>query len=144
MSQTYLFDDQDSFLAKLHELASGGATWKTVRIRTPYPVHGMETILKAPRSGLWKFTAAASLAGLLSGFAFTIYTVREWPLLITGGKPMVSLPPFTIIAFELTILFGAVVSFLGYLLLSGQPSIKNILEPEEYGNRFAILVEEQK
>ena len=83
-------------------------------------------------------------AGFLSGFAFTIYTVREWPQLITGGKPMVSLPPFTIIAFELTILFGAVVSFLGYLLLSGQPDLKNILDPEEYGNQFAILVEEQK
>jgi len=144
MSERYIFDDQESFLAKLKELASAGADWKTVQVRTPYPVHGMEAILKAPRSGLWKFTAAASSAGFLSGLAFTIYTVRDWPQLITGGKPMVSLPPFTIIAFELTILFGSVVSFLGYLFLSGQPSLKNILEPEEYGNRFAILMEGQK
>ena len=36
---------------------------------------------------------------------------------MTGGKPIVSIPPFMIIAFELTILFGALSGVAGFLVL---------------------------
>ena len=47
----------------------------------------------------------AALTGTATGFSLTIWTSLKWEL-ITGGKPVVSIPPFVIIAFELTILLG--------------------------------------
>jgi hypothetical protein len=62
---------------------------------------------------------------------------------MVGGKPIVSIPAFVIIAFELTILFGALATLTGFLILAGLPSPKGIAEPQEYGNRFAIIVSEE-
>ena len=66
----------------------------------------------------------------------------DWPI-IRGGKPIVALPAFIIVAFELTVLFGGVISFIGFLLLSSLPSVKKIIEPEDYGNKFVIDIEKE-
>ncbi len=73
--------------------------------------------------------------------AETCLTSLSWPLIV-GGKPIVSLPPFLIIAFALTILFGALSTFLGFLLLSRLPSLRGIRSEKEYGNAFVILVDD--
>jgi hypothetical protein len=65
----------------------------------------------------------------------------SWPLIV-GGKPIVSIPPFIIIAFALTILFGSLSTFLGFLILSRLPSIRTLRSGEDYGNAFVILIEE--
>jgi hypothetical protein len=86
------------------------------------------------------FALGGGITGLVAGFAFTIYTVKSWPL-ITGGKPLVSTPAFLIIAYELTILFGALVSFFGFILLARLPALRKIFAPkEEFTNKFEILV----
>ena len=43
--------------------------------------------------------------------------------MITGGKPLISIPPFVVIAFELTILLGAIGGMIGFLVLSGLPRV---------------------
>ena len=135
-----LFDDKDAFVAKLRELLAAGVPARRITIRTPIPVHEAMHLLKTPASPLRFFTFLGAFAGAATGFGLTIYTVKSWPL-ITGGKPLVSLPPFTIIAFELTILFGAIASLLGFLCLSRLPSLKQTIAPEETGNQYAIYVE---
>jgi hypothetical protein len=137
----FMFDDKDAFLAKLRELLAAGTKPEQIVVRTPVPVHEAMRLLKTPASRLRFFTFPAALTGLVTGFVLTLYTVWSWPL-ITGGKPLVSLPPFTIIAFELTILFGAVASLFGFLFLARLPSVKQIAAPEETGNQYAIFVEE--
>ncbi|MDV2479920.1 MAG: quinol:electron acceptor oxidoreductase subunit ActD, partial [bacterium] len=102
----------------------------------------VDEILKVRPSKLKFFTFFGALSGTITGFAFTIYTVLRWPLLITGGKPIVSIPPFVIIAFELTILFGAIATFLGFLILSRSPNLKKIISPKECGNNFLIIVDD--
>ncbi|NIP15320.1 MAG: DUF3341 domain-containing protein, partial [Pseudomonadales bacterium] len=52
------------------------------------------------------FTLVGGLTGAATGFAFTTWTSVDWPL-VTGGKPIVSIPAYVVIAFELTVLFGA-------------------------------------
>jgi len=136
-----LFDNKDLFLAKLKELLAAGVPAHRIQIRTPVPVHEALHLLKTPASRLRYFTFTGAFAGTVTGFGLTIYTVNSWPL-ITGGKPLVSLPPFMIIAFELTILFGAIASLLGFLCLSRLPSLKQTVAPEETGNQYAICVEE--
>jgi hypothetical protein len=139
----FMFDDPAAFLAKLRELLAAGTKPERIQIHTPVPVHEAMKLLKIPASRLHYFTFTGALTGLLTGFGLTIYTVWSWPI-ITGGKPLVSVPPFTIIAFELTILFGAVLSLLGFLFLSRLPAVKQIVAPEETGNQYAIFVEEDR
>ena len=49
-----------------------------------------------------------------------------------------ALPTYIIVAFELTILFGGVISFLGFLFLSRFPDIPAIVSGTECGPEFII------
>jgi hypothetical protein len=135
----YSYPSKAEFLNKLKELIEEGVSRKSISVFTPYPVHEAEELVKEPPSKLKYFTFLGAISGFIAGFAFTIYTALNWPL-ITGGKPFVSIPAYVIIAFELTILFGALASFAGFLLLAKLPSIKGITAPVEYGNDFVIIV----
>jgi len=65
-------------------------------------------------------TFAGAVAGTVGGFAWCVRTALAWPL-PTGGKPIVSVPPFFIIAFEVavlggvlaTLVFGAIAALVG-------------------------------
>lgn len=140
MAERLLFDDREAFLAKLAELVREGVPPEKIDLITPFPVPEADRILPPGRSRVRIFAFAGAASGTAAGFAFTILTTLSWPLII-GGKPMVSIPPFLIIAFALTILFGALSTFFGFLLLSRLPSIRRIRSQEEYGNRFVIVVE---
>lgn len=63
-----------------------------------------------------RWTLAGGVLGGLSGLALTIWTTSQWPTLIVGGKPLISIPPFLVIAFELTILMGGLATFAGFVL----------------------------
>ena len=140
--QEFVYEDKHDFLKKLQELVDSGVSLKRLNTVTPYPVHEADHILNPPKSALRVFTAIGSLAGLLTGLWFTIFTVIDWPL-ITGGTPVVSLPAFFISTFELTMLFWALLSFGGFRFLSLLPSPRSINKPAEYGNRFEILVDDE-
>ncbi len=142
MKQKFSFDEKHKFLNKLEELVKSGISPKDINIFTPYHVHEVEEILKIGPSAVRYFTLFGALSGLLFGFFFTIWTSLDWPL-IRGGKPIVAIPAFIIVAFELTILFGGVISFIGYLLLARLPSVKKISEPEEHGNQFVIQLQNE-
>lgn len=135
----YTFDDKGPFLEKLTELVGQGVTSEQMELVVPYPMHEIERILKLKTSPLRFFTLIGALVGLLSGFALTMGTVADWPL-VTGGKPLMSIPAFLVIAFELTILFGAISSFVGFLILARLPAPKTVLEPVEHDNQFTIVV----
>ncbi len=136
------FEDEHEFLEKLKELVDQGTPTEHLDVITPVPVPVTEKILKMKRSPLRFFTLAGALTGLSAGFALTIFTVFDWPI-ITGGKPLVSLPPFVIIAFALTILLGSLASFAGFLILGRMPSLKKIQDPIEHNNLFIILLEDE-
>ncbi|UCF64153.1 MAG: DUF3341 domain-containing protein [bacterium] len=142
MKNQFKFDEKHKFLEKLEELVKSGISTKKINIFTPYPVHEAEEILKIKTSPLRFFTLIGALSGLLFGFFFTSWASMDWPI-IRGGKPILSFPAFIIVAFELTILFGGVISFIGYLILSKLPNIKKIQTPEEYGNQFVIHIENE-
>jgi hypothetical protein len=68
------------------------------------------------------FTLVGAIVGGILGLGLTINTSIGYPL-ITGGKPIVSMPAFIVIAFELTILFGAIGTLLGLLILARVPRL---------------------
>jgi hypothetical protein len=136
-----IFDGKDEFVATLRRLLGDGTPAERIRVMTPFSVPEAEAMLPPRRSKVRFFALIGAGTGTLTGFAFTILTSIEWGIIV-GGKPVVSIPPFIIIAFALTILFGSLSTFLGFLLLSRLPSIRSMRSKEEYGNKFVILVEE--
>ncbi len=140
MSAPMFFDEKDEFLEALRRMVGEGVPKERIRTITPFAVPEVDKILPRPRSRVRLFALIGAGTGTVTGFAFTILTSLEWGIIV-GGKPVVSIPPFIIIAFALTILFGSLSTFLGFLLLSRLPSIRSIRSKQEYGNRFVILVE---
>jgi len=94
-----------------------------------------------PKSPIRLFTLVGGITGTASGFALTIWTVLKWDL-ITGGKPVVSIPPFVVIAFELTILLGGLATLLGLLVTAPLPRFRRSprYDPRFTADRFGVDV----
>lgn len=140
MSEKLTFSDKHAFLTRLEQLIGSGVAPQRISVVMPYHVHEVEELLQLPPSKLRFFALIGAITGTAAGFAFTIFTALHYKI-ITSGKPHVAIPPFIIIAFALTILFGSLISFAGFLILSKLPSPKSIAAPEEYGNQFVIMVD---
>jgi hypothetical protein len=139
MNETFEFHSKHEFIEKLKELISAGILPENIEVITPFYVHELEELLGEKPSNVRAFTLTGAVTGLLTGFAFTSFTVLHWKLIV-GGKPLVSIPAFVIIAFELTILFGALSTMLGFLIISALPNLKRIVAPVEHNNKFIIIL----
>lgn len=149
-AEEYLLGNEEEFLHKVKELVASGVDPERIETYTPVPVHGVDEALRRKPSFLKFFTLFGGLTGCITGFTFTIYTVYRWAFestdvdwpygLVVGGKPPASIPAYTVIAFELTILFGALCTFFGFLLLARMPKFFSLVPEKEYGNHFAIVV----
>ena len=87
------------------------------------------------------FTLIGGLLGLTTGFALPIYTVSAWPLIV-GGKPLIAIPAFVVIAFELTILFGAIGGMIGFLVLARLPRVtrRPLTDPRFSNDHFGVAI----
>jgi molybdopterin-containing oxidoreductase family membrane subunit len=105
----------------------------TVHALTPTYYHELDEVVDPSRSGVRWVTLTGALLGCLGGFTLCIWTSLDWPL-VTGGKEIVSLPPFVVIGFECTILIGSLFNLVGMLAFSGLP---RFLAAEGYDRRFS-------
>ena len=80
------------------------------------------------------FTLIGGLTGVVTGFAMQIWMSWDWTIKI-AGKPFASIPPYVIIGFELTILFGGLLTLLG-LLSVGRLAPRFKMDPA-YNMRFS-------
>jgi Protein of unknown function (DUF3341) len=105
----------------------------------PAPNHEIDAALGPGVSPVRVFTLLGGILGCVLGFALPIYTALDWPL-ITGGKPIVSIPPFVVIAFELTILLAALSAIAGFLMLSGLPLLGSgaLYDPRFSEDRWGV------
>ncbi len=85
--------------------------------------HEIEEALGDPISPVRLWTLIGGLMGCTAGFAMAIWMSRDWPLLV-GGKPIAAIPPFVVIGFELTILFGSLATVAGIIVLSMMKSLR--------------------
>ncbi|MBT8080312.1 MAG: DUF3341 domain-containing protein [Gammaproteobacteria bacterium] len=133
-----LFHDPDSALQAAGELMSAG--FPTPEIISPVPIHGIEKVLGEKKSVIRRFTFFGGLFGGLGGFALAAGTAVLY-LHPTGGRPIIALPPFLIITYEMTILFGVLMTVLGFLISARLPAIRERLyAPEAAVDKFAVAV----
>ena len=136
-----VFAHVDTTLDAIRKLRAKGFSELTVY--TPVPVEEIEEEIEKvrPLSAVRLFTLLGALTGTATGFFLTIWSSLKWEL-VAGGKDPVSYPPFVIIAFELTILFGGLATVIAMLLLGRLPKTKPSLtyDPRFTLDRFGVAV----
>lgn len=142
MSQGILasYEYLDSTVDAIEKLRKAG--FDEITAYTPYPEHHIEHALGYGQSPVRVWTLVGGLTGTAAGFAFTIFTSVDWPLVV-GGKPIVGIPAYVPIAFEMTVLFGALSTVIGLFILSKIPNVKPsvVYDPEFSAGRYGVYVQ---
>jgi hypothetical protein len=107
---------------------------------SPIPIEGVEEVLGEKKSAIKRFTFFGALIGGISGFVLAAGTAVLY-LHPTGGRAIITIPPFLIITYELTILFGILFTVLGFLISARLPVIRErVYVPESAVDKFAVTV----
>jgi hypothetical protein len=114
------FRELDSAVHAIEDLRK--KNFSDITVFTPTPRHEFEDALAAPKSKVRLFTLIGGLAGLTFGYWIPIWISDYWPLVV-GGKPVASWVPYTIIGFELMVLFGSLSTVFGMFALSRIPRL---------------------
>lgn len=114
------FREIDSAVEAIQDLKKKG--YNDITVFTPTPRHEFEEVLQSPKSGVRKFTLIGGLLGVTFGYWVAIWISDYWPLVV-GGKPVASWVPYTIIGFELMVLYGSLSTVFGMFALSRLPRL---------------------
>lgn len=126
------FTEFGGFIASLTRLREMGYA-RALDAYSPAPRHEIDEALAPGPSEVRYFTLTGCLLGLVAGAALTV-TTSLFMNMITGGKPIISIPPFIIIMFELTVLLGGLITFLGFLAQGRLPFFR---APRAWDDRFS-------
>lgn len=133
-----LFSEPQSALSAAEKLKRAG--FSCTELLTPIPLEGVEKVLGEKPNEIKKFTFFGGLFGATFGFVLAAGTAVLY-LHPTGGRPIITLPPFFIIAYEMTILFGILATVLGFIIGARLPALKErVYVPEAAVDKFAVTV----
>jgi len=133
-----LFRDPESALDAAGQLKRAG--FERPELISPIPIHGVEEVLGEKKSVIRRFTLFGGILGGLSGFILAAGTAVSYAH-PTGGRPIIAIPPFLIITYEMTILFGILATVLGFLISARFPAVRErVYVPEAAVDKFAVTV----
>jgi hypothetical protein len=123
----------------IHALREAG--FDRLEVYSPVPSPEIEEALERGPSRVRAWTLAGGLTGVTLGYLMTIWMSYDWPMVI-GGKPFASIPPYTVIAFELTILIGGILTVVGLMVhgLLLAPPDRGAYRPSFSSDEFGCLV----
>ena len=135
------FTTPEQLLAAVVQLRAAGH--QVLDTYTPFPVHGMDEALGLRPSRLPRACLAFGMLGLAIALGFQSWSSAiDYPLR-TGGKPLIALPAFLPVAFELTVLLaglGVVGSFFVVARMRPRLHIPD-LHPGASDDRFILAAE---
>ena len=127
-----VFDRPGDVAAAVTKLKGRG--FADVETYSPAPFEEIEEAVDSKPSLVRVFTLIGGLAGVVTGFFIQIWMSLDWPIKI-AGKPFASIPAYVIVGFELTILFGGLLTLIGLIVVGGlYPRFK--MDPA-YSARFS-------
>jgi hypothetical protein len=136
-----VFAHVDTTVRALEELKAKG--YHDLTVYSPVPVHEIEDVVERDRpvSRVRIFTMIGALTGTVSGFLLTLWSSVKWDIIV-GGKAPASIPPYVVIAFELTILFGGLATLIGLVVLGRLPRFRPSpsFDPRFTNDRFGVAV----
>lgn len=110
-----IFPGPDSALHAIREAKKTG--YSDILCFSPIPYEQIQEELKPKSARVWAFSTLGALCGISFGLLLTLGTFHLQGL-ITGGKPILSMPPSLVIAYECANLFGFLGTFTGLVLLT--------------------------
>ncbi|HZO28287.1 MAG TPA: quinol:electron acceptor oxidoreductase subunit ActD [Chloroflexota bacterium] len=117
-----LFCDPDAVADALDALRAAGYREHDVTVLsdTPYPEGAFGE--SETHHNLYVYPFVGAICGFVVGLLVTIGTQLAYPM-VTGGKPILSIPPMTIVIYGGTLLGAIVVTILGILVESRLPDL---------------------
>ena len=111
-----VFEDEHKMIHASEKLFAKGV--EIFDFYTPFPVHGLDDLLKIKRTRLPFITFIGGALGLSIALSFQYWvSVVHWQINV-GGKAFNSLAAFIPVAFEFTVLFGAFITVFTFLFKS--------------------------
>ena len=133
------FAFEEDFLDAAKNLKSSG--FDNISLLSPIPLEEANEVLGLGKSRVRHFSLAGAIFGAIAGIALVVATSLAF-ILPTGGRAILSIPPFLIITYEMTILFGVLFTLLGFHFVSGLPAWHDKPYLSSAGvDRFVIVVE---
>jgi hypothetical protein len=119
------------------------AGWRVVGACAPAFNDAVLEAAHATESPVAIVALIGGVAGVLAGALLTVGTVREWPGLIVGGKPVIAVPPFLVITFELTILLASIAGVCSFLVAArrARRAAGEACDESTSDNRLSLLFE---
>ena len=118
----------DAATATIRQLKELG--YRDFTVYTPAPNGEVAGAIGHKVSPVRLWTLVGGLLGCAAGFAMTLWMSYDWPIVV-GAKRIGSVIPYVVIAFELTILFGAGATILGLIF-----HIRRSRRPAAFDPRF--------
>lgn len=134
-----IFPYLDATTDAIRQLRKAGFTDLTVY--SPVPRHEIEEALEPRESPVRLFTIAGGLLGAFTGYGLASYASIAYPLVV-GGKPLAHMIPYTVLAFELAVLFGSLATVLGLFVSSRLPrlSFEAVYDPAFSNDKMGVFV----
>ena len=133
-----IFKYEDDFLNATRKLHDAG--YENITVMSPIPMHEIEHILQPKKPVIRRYSLAGALLGAITGFSLAAGTAMVF-ILPTGGRPIITIPPYLVISYELTILFGVIATLIGFHVASGLPAWHDRpYRPSTNVDRFSILI----
>ena len=133
------FAYEEDFLAAAENLVSSG--FDNISLLSPLPLEEAQEVLGLGKSPVRRFSLAGALFGAAAGFAMSVATALVF-ILPTGGRAIITIPPYLIITYEMTILFGVLFTLMGFHFVSGLPAWRDRPYTEAANiDRFVVVVE---
>lgn len=124
------------------EKVKARADFKDHEVYTPTSYHEIEHACAYSPSPVRWFTFVGAMLGTVTGFSLPLLCDWDWPIVVGGKTPGIySLPAYVVIGFEFTILFGAIATVLGILVMCRIPNPKvTILDKRLTDDMFGIWI----
>ena len=134
------FAFEEDFLAAAENLQSSG--FDNISLLSPVPLEAAQQVLGLGKSPVRRYSLAGAIIGAISGFAMAVGTALVF-VLPTSGRAIITLPPYFIIAYEMTILFGVLFTLFGFHVVSHLPAWRDRpYLPAANIDRFVVVVED--
>jgi hypothetical protein len=149
------FDSTAAVMHAAEQVKSAG--YERWDVCTPFPVHGMDKAMGVKRTILPVIIFGGGITGTFAAAALQIFTnSTSWkipfPIPVTGypfiisGKPLMSIPAFIPVMFELTVLFSALTAVFGMFMMNGLPRLSHpLLGNDRFrrvtNDRFFVVIE---
>lgn len=136
-----LFKHLDTVCAAIERVRERG-DFAGHEVLSPTSYHEIEHACGFSPSPVRFFTLVGALTGMCTGFSLCLGLDYDWPIVVGGKTPGIySLPAYVVIGFECTILFGAIATILGMLVMGRIPNPKRrVLDGRTTDDLFGIFV----